>query len=89
MPDDQIAADAVDPDSILTVPEPQHFLTIPQAAACLGISRSTIYELIDAGDIYRVKIKNRALVPAVSIRAYVARVLAEQVGAGVHLLASA
>lgn len=38
-----------------------------EAAALLGISRSTIYVLIDSGDLARVKVGRRTLIPAVEI----------------------
>lgn len=37
---------------------------IPEAAALLGMSRSGIYQLIDRGELRRVKIGRRSLIPA-------------------------
>jgi excisionase family DNA binding protein len=52
--------------------------TIPEAAKALGLGRSTVYELIDAGALLRVKVGTRALVPADTLRAYVQRLVAAQ-----------
>lgn len=38
--------------------------SIPEAAAHLSISRSLLYSLIDSGQIRRVKIGRRAVIPA-------------------------
>jgi excisionase family DNA binding protein len=43
-------------------------VTIPEAGRILGISRATIYRLIDAGALQRRKILGRALVTVASIR---------------------
>lgn len=42
---------------------------INDAAAALGLSRRTIYNLIDAGQIRKVKIGRRSLIPATDILA--------------------
>lgn len=55
--------------------------TIPEAAKALGLGRSTVYELIDAGALMRVKVGTRALVPAEALRAYVERLIAAQASA--------
>jgi hypothetical protein len=41
-----------------------------------GVSRSTVYNLIDSGDLKRVNIGHRAFITAESIRAYLDRVVA-------------
>ncbi len=47
---------------------------IPDAQIMLGnISRSTLYELIESGEIKKVNIGRRAFITAESIHAYVAR----------------
>jgi len=52
-------------------------LTVPQAAAALGLSRATFYRLIQAGQLKTVKIGGRRLVPPSSLEGYVARLVAE------------
>ena len=44
---------------------------IEEAARAIGGSRSTVYRLIESGDLERVKIGRRALVTTESVRAYV------------------
>jgi excisionase family DNA binding protein len=45
---------------------------IPQAAAMLGIGRSTLYLCIAAGEIETIKIGRATLIPVQSIKAFVA-----------------
>lgn len=49
-------------------------VTIEEAAGALGIGRSTVYKLMNAGELVQAKIGRRSLLTAVSIRAYAARV---------------
>ena len=42
---------------------------INDAAAALGLSRRTIYNLIDAGKVRKVKIGRRSVIPAADILA--------------------
>ena len=48
-------------------------LTIPQAAAVLAIGRTTVYELIGAGDLEAVHIGRSARVPVAALEDYVER----------------
>lgn len=41
--------------------------SIPEAAAQLSVSRSHIYQLIDRGQVKRVKIGSRSVIPASEI----------------------
>ncbi|BBY47646.1 hypothetical protein MARA_11140 [Mycolicibacterium arabiense] len=53
-----------------------------QAMVTLGhIGRSSLYELIDAGEITRVKIGRRAFITTASIAAYVDRLVGALEGA--------
>lgn len=53
-------------------------LSIEETSRALGgVSRATVYRLIDAGELERVKLGRRALVPAESVRSYVARLSAD------------
>lgn len=61
-----------------TIPENKAVLSIPEAANALALSRSTIYELIDSGDLIRIKHGNRAMITVASLHAFVARLVAEQ-----------
>lgn len=45
---------------------------IPEAAALLGIGRSTVYELIATGEIAVVRIGRRTLIAQVELERYVA-----------------
>ena len=45
---------------------------IPEAAFLLGISRSGLYDLINAGSLMRIKIGRRTLIPAAEIERIVA-----------------
>jgi excisionase family DNA binding protein len=45
---------------------------IPQAAAMLGIGRSTLYGCIAAGEIETIKVGRSTLVPVDSLTAFVA-----------------
>lgn len=38
-----------------------------------GVGRTMVYELVDAGELERVKIGRRGLITAASVRAYVGR----------------
>lgn len=57
-------------------------LKVPDAAAMLGVGRSTLYELIQTGDLVAVRIGRSVRIPARAIREYAERLEAEQVGNG-------
>jgi excisionase family DNA binding protein len=46
---------------------------IPAAAQMLAVGRSTIYELIKAGELEKIKVGAAVLIPTKSIEAFVAR----------------
>lgn len=46
-------------------------LSIPDAAAALGIGRSTIYKSISAGNLRVVRIGRRTLIPVSALRALI------------------
>jgi excisionase family DNA binding protein len=48
-------------------------LTIPQAASVLAVGRTTVYELIGAGDLEAVHIGRAVRVPVVELHAFVER----------------
>ena len=48
-------------------------LTIPQAAAVLAVGRTTVYELIAAGDLEAVNIGRSVRVPVEALRLFVDR----------------
>ena len=52
-------------------------LTVPEASVVLGLSRSVMYELMDAGEIRSVKIGRARRVPFVALEEFVAHRLAE------------
>jgi len=51
--------------------------TIPDAATAIGVSRSTLYELIGAGEIRTFKVGTRTLVPASELVAFIDRKMKE------------
>jgi excisionase family DNA binding protein len=51
-------------------------LDIIEAGQMLGIGRSSVYALIDAGELTSCKIGRRRLVPVTAIDAYVSRITA-------------
>lgn len=53
---------------------------IPQAAAMLGIGRSTLYLCIAAGEIETIKVGRSTLVPVDSLAAFVASRKASSAG---------
>lgn len=57
-----------------TPPDDRLLVPIPETCSRLGgISRTMMYELIDRGDLVKVKIGRRGFVTAESIAAYVGR----------------
>lgn len=52
--------------------------SIEEAAGAAGIGRSLLCELIRRGDIDSVKIGRRRIIPADSLRRYIARLVEEQ-----------
>ena len=63
------AGTRVAPEPVLLSPE--------EAAAVLGVGRSTIYRLIDEGALRRMLIGRRALIPRADIDAFVAAQLGQ------------
>jgi excisionase family DNA binding protein len=55
-----------------TAPMPPVAVRIPQAAAMLGIGRSTLYLCIAAGEIQTVKVGRSTLVPVDSLKSFIA-----------------
>ena len=58
-------------------PEPVA-VRIPQAAAMLGIGRSTLYNCIAAGEIGTIKVGRSTLVPVEALKAFVASRMLER-----------
>ena len=50
-------------------------LTVNQAAQLLGIGRSTLYELIDAGELRSVKVGASRRIPLKAVHEYIDRLL--------------
>ncbi|HVV37560.1 MAG TPA: helix-turn-helix domain-containing protein [Acidimicrobiales bacterium] len=65
---------------MLNLPEPHApeplLLTIVEAARLLSVGRTTVYELIDRGEIRAVRIGRACRVPVTAVNDYVARLLA-------------
>lgn len=57
-------------------PTDRLLLTVSEAASCLGIGRSTLYELVASGEIESVTIGRSRRVPVASLAVYVDRLLA-------------
>jgi excisionase family DNA binding protein len=45
--------------------------TIPDACEALGIGRSHLYELMDSGELYSVKLGKRRLIPQWALETFV------------------
>ena len=58
-----------------TAPEPL-LLTVVEAARLLSVGRTTIYELIERGELRTVHIGRASRVPVTAVNDYVARLLA-------------
>ena len=58
-------------------PEPALLLSPEEAAAVLGVGRSTVYRLMESGELRRVSIGRCARIPRADIDRYVAFLLAE------------
>ena len=54
-------------------PIPARLLGVRQSAQYLGVGRSTVYNLLDGGEIESVHVLGRRLVPIEVLDAYVAR----------------
>jgi excisionase family DNA binding protein len=68
---------------MLNLPEPHApeplLLTIVEAARMLSVGRTTVYELIERGDLRAVHIGRACRVPVVALNDYVERLLASEV----------
>jgi excisionase family DNA binding protein len=51
-------------------------LTIPEVCEALGLGRSTVYELLNAGELESVHIRRTRRIPYEALLAYVARLRA-------------
>ena len=70
------AAPTLKPDP---VPTPiRLLLTIPEAAASLGVSRSFVYELVQVGTISSIKIGRSRRVPVAALEHFIAQLLQRQ-----------
>jgi excisionase family DNA binding protein len=63
---------------------PQHtwtdrpLLSVREAADNIGLSRSTLYQLIKSGDVNSVTVGSRRLVPAAELERFVASLIESQ-----------
>jgi excisionase family DNA binding protein len=55
-----------------TAGAPDRLLSIPEAAATLGLGRSLTYSEIAAGRLRSIRVGRRRLIPADAIRSYIA-----------------
>jgi excisionase family DNA binding protein len=53
-------------------------LTIPEAAASLGVSRSRVYELVQVGTISTIKIGRSRRVPVTALEDFISRLMQVQ-----------
>lgn len=65
-----LATDSLGAEAQLRTP-PVQLLAVAEAAARLGVGRTTVYELITAGEIRSVKVGRRRLIPATALNEYV------------------
>jgi excisionase family DNA binding protein len=68
----------VDPTTVTEARTPRQMLTVEQAAAALGIGRTTMFALIKAREIETVRIGRLRRVPADAIDTYTDRLITEQ-----------
>jgi excisionase family DNA binding protein len=78
------AADVRSDDATLSASAsgPRWLLTVWETARALGVGRSTVYELINAGELEVVHIGRACRVPIVAVEAYVERLRRAQAQAG-------
>lgn len=57
-------------------------VTIEEAATALGVGRSTVYKLMNTGELTSAKIGRRSLLTAERVRAYAAKVSGADVVVG-------
>lgn len=57
---------------------PKLLLTVPEAAAALGLSRSKVYELIARRSLRSLRVDGSRRVPVEALDAYIAKLLANQ-----------
>lgn len=67
--DENLVLGALD---LKVLPMEQITISIPQAAQVLSLGRSTIYEMLDSGELTKVKFGRRTLITVESIKAAVA-----------------
>ncbi len=48
-------------------------MTVAEVAKQLGVSRSTVYQLCEAGELNHVRVSNAIRVPVKAVSAYVSR----------------
>jgi excisionase family DNA binding protein len=60
-------------DSLLTT-FLQGFMTVAEVAKRLGVSRSTVYQLCERGELRHVRVSNAIRVPAMAVAAYLLQV---------------
>ena len=48
----------------------QGFMTVPEVAMRLGVSRSTVYQLCERGELQHVRVSNAIRVPAAAVVVY-------------------
>jgi excisionase family DNA binding protein len=58
---------AVRAEAVTNDAEPEHLLSVDQAAVLTGVGRTTIYAAIGAGRLRSIKVGRRRLVPASAI----------------------
>jgi excisionase family DNA binding protein len=62
-------------------PCPGSFMTVPEAAKALAISRSKLSELLASGAIASIRIDGSRRIPLTSLEEYISRLLAERTAA--------
>lgn len=58
---------------------PRLLLDYREAGAALNVGRTTVYKLVENGELVAVKIGKRSLITAASVEAYVSRLAGEPV----------
>jgi excisionase family DNA binding protein len=73
MPKTEVTAAAHEPHHTLATPLPRLAYGIVAAADTLDLSRSRVYELIEAGEITACKVGRRTIIQATELTAFIER----------------
>ena len=58
------------------LPEPR-FVGVPEAQVVLGLSRTSVYALLDSGELRSARVGGRRLIPVVELDRFAERLIAQ------------